>query len=128
MVQVVTQTLTVTNTSAAPAHATWTSSDPAVAVTPHTAVVLAGAQSTFEAHIAGQAVGQLHALVTCSVQHGTSCAVSITAQVQGGFMHVTNCFRGCSILISFHFHAARILLLAWLSVLRVSAVWFSLRA
>lgn len=91
--QVATQAITVTNTTAAPAHVTWTSSEPAVAVVPPTAVVLAGSPVTFEVHIEGQALGQLHAIATCSVQHGNSCAVSIQAEVQGALLCDFSCLH-----------------------------------
>lgn len=86
--QVITQPLTVTNTSAAPAHVAWTSSQTAMAVVPMTAVVPPGSQTTFEAHITGQAVGHLQAQATCSVLHGSSFTVEVSARVQGGSVTV----------------------------------------
>ena len=81
--QVATQALTVTNSSAAPAEVTWVCSEKALAVVPSTAVLQPGSQTTLEVRIRGQSVGQLHAQATCSVQHGSSCVVEVSAQVQG---------------------------------------------
>ena len=81
--QVVHQALTVSNPSQARANVTWTSSDPAVDVQPSAALLASGREQEFQVLIRGIHVGKRQAELVCSVEHGDSQAVEVTATVTG---------------------------------------------
>ena len=75
--------MTVSNPGQAVAHMTFTSSHPAVTLQPTGATVAAGGEEQIEVVITGSQVGLVQAELVCSVQHGNSQVVSVTATVAG---------------------------------------------
>ena len=81
--QVITQQLTVSNSSRAVATVAWTTSHTAVAVEPAHGNIAAGSEQQFQASLKGSEIGQLQAQLQCSVKHGVPQTVEVTARVTG---------------------------------------------
>lgn len=83
LAQVVQQVVTVSNPGHAEAAIQWSSTDGAVEVRPPRAVLLPDSQQQMEVAVTGSRAGSLRAQLSCSVRHGMSHALEVTATVRG---------------------------------------------